>query len=834
MPYFLGLLLAASESGNRRGTCFVFPDTRRIADTLAMLSSLSWLSREFEDLARSYALRELKRGQRVRIRPTEFVYEYDNFLEATEQYPERVRLKVQGKNEYRALHIGDVLRLEPTKRVKTKGQINTPLSFASQSDPLNTLLGIRTYGNTSILRNRVLYLTSKSGFERFLSSTECLRRNGTSGAAVTLAEALPWGTVKEDGTFSSSDSYQVEGEPLLAISQSVENIAEASFEGDPFSRLVLCDNSRSLARNLQACDEITESQKLIVIASHNDSEAIKTLGDRDFVVWHVSPEEMHLGGESLGGGKSNYFDKPLTAAKNYEELKLANIACRDEFVESAAENLLIASDGLKHSESDEEAKRCIGRLFSLLFSISDRCVPLDADEKIELHERLSEVKTSISKRKMYISDAVEAHVSDFCMTLSRLISSNTPGLRVGEKKGEVLLELLQKDNGYQKSLIVTRYSENVAPVQNWLQQQGVDAPVMWHRSSPEDETFDQIILTSWLNSERFGKLVKKYTSPRVSLLGYPFEKTWLRYYKARLSKERLDNRIGNDERSAISGIPEELFPALDTPVQKTPQIMEDDSRMPSIFEIERKILRRRKGTRPSIYSSPDDCESRYVGFVGEFYAHLTESREMPVVTSLLTGHEPSTGTVPERTVNELEIGDFVLFREGSDKDVVQLFAEESIGQKEYGRFRKLANVWREALLARGGSVRELHRLLKSYGLKKTESTVRSWLQNRRRIGPNTERDVQIIAIATRGTFSWSPDEIWEAISTIRNAHRSAGHQISAWLLEELSGERNLVADGGGGKIDLGFGELQIVEVEEIGTELEKYPASRVNRLLRER
>jgi len=836
LPGFLGLLLAAAESEDRRSCCFVFPNTSRVACTAATLSALSKLSHEFDDLAREYAQRKFEPGQRVIIRPAGCVYEYAGVLEAEGAWSKRFQLRVLGKGDRRTLPISDILRLEPTTRKSPKGQLTTPVQGNASTDPLDALIGgIQSWGNRSMLRNQVLYLGSKTGFEHFLSSTSLCRTYPgiTPGANTELSDVLPWGTVTEDGSLISSDQYQVEGEPLIAVSHSVENIAEASLARDPFSWVVLCNDPRSLIRNLQACDEIAESQKLIVVASHNDSEATETLKNRGFVVWHVSPEEMNLSRGTTIRSEFSFFSKPLAAARNYRDLKLAEVVCRDESVESVAENLQRASNDLRQPDSDEEAKRCLGRLFNVLFSLSDRCVPLDADEKIDLHDRLNEIRASISRRSNYISDQVEEHISESCVTLSRLISSNTHGLRVGEKKGEILLELLQTDNGHQRNLIVTRHAENAARLGAWLQLQGIDTPVICDRNLSKDELVDQIILTSWLNSERFGKLVKKYTSPCISLLGYPFEKVWLDYYRVRLSKERLSNPIDNGERSAISGIPEELFSVPDIPAEEAVQIVGDTSGKPSIFDIERKILRRRKGTKPSTYSSPDDCESRYVGFADDFYAHLTESREMPVVTALVTGRDPSPGVISERTVDELEVGDFVLFREGSAKGVVQLFAEESIGREEYGRLRKSANVWRGALLARGGSVRELHRLLKSYGLKKTEPTIRSWLQNRNRIGPFSEQDVQIIARATKGAFSDDPNRVWEAICRVRNEHRSAGHQISAWLLEELSGRRNLIADGGG-KVDLGFGELQIVEVEEIGTELEKYPAGKVNRLLRER
>lgn len=831
LPYFLGLLLAVAESPDRRGCCFVFPDASRIAYTSAILLAFSKLTREFDDLVREYAQRELEPGQRVRIWPTGHVYEYEGVLEAEGRWSKRFELL--GKDGLRTLPISDVLRLEPTTRKSPKGYLTTPLNRGLKPGTLDTLVGIQSWGNRSMLRNRILYLTSKSGFEKFLSSTIC------SGVGeddeVRLADALPWGTIDEDGNFFSSNTYQVEGEPLLAVSHAVENIAEASLRAEPFSTVVFADDPHNLVRNLQACDEITDSQKLIVVASHKDDETLATLEDRDFVMWQVSPEEMDLGHDAFGNVKSVFFSRTLNAARNYRKLKLDTLVCREETVESVASDLQRASDHLKLPDSDEETKRCLKEMFNILFSISDRCMPLETQEKIEFHERLAELRQTIERRSIWVPEEVTEHLLNACATLSKLISALKSGSQIGEQKGKVLLEFLQENAAYQdrQNIILTRYSRNVVPVRKWLLEKGMDVPVMWYKSLPDNQTFDTIIVLSWLNSDRFGKLVKRYAAPHVRLLSYPFEKKWISQFSSRFSRERSGKQTDSAEKSAVSGLPAELLPSSKTRVQAVPQATEQNIETSSIFEIERRIMRRRKGAKPGMYYGHDSCQSRYVGFAGEWYAYLTETREVPVVTSLVRdGGYSAPTTIPVRTISELAIGDFLLFREGSDRDVVQLFAEESIGSGEYAKQRTLTKIWRDALLSRGGSVSEIYRLLKSHGLKKTVFTVRSWLHNRNLIGPGEKKDIEIIASATREHFTANPEEVWKAIESIRTAHRRAGHTISRWLLEELAGKRDLVTDGGA-KIDLGFGRFWIVEIEEIGADQDEYPLGKVNHLLQE-
>jgi hypothetical protein len=180
-----------------------------VACTAATLLALSKLTREFDDLARDYAQRTFEPGQRVIVWPTGHVYRYAGIAPPRPEYAGRfIQLETLKGNNKRTIAIEDVLRLEPTTKTTKPGKVNTPLSNITQRSALDILLDIQSHGNTSMLRNRVLYLTSKSGFERFLSSTECSRCNGTVSNAVALAEALPWGTVKEDGTGNVFDAMR--------------------------------------------------------------------------------------------------------------------------------------------------------------------------------------------------------------------------------------------------------------------------------------------------------------------------------------------------------------------------------------------------------------------------------------------------------------------------------------------------------------------------------------------------------------------------------------------------------------------------------------------------
>lgn len=837
LPRFLGLLMAAAESPDHRGCCFVFPDASRVACTAATLLALSKLTREFDDLAREYARRKFEPGQRVIVRPTGHVYEYTGVWDLQDGYPDRFKLQVPGGGGARSLPVSEILRLEPTSRRRPKGQVATPLGRPGHSD-LDRLLEIAGYGNRALCRNRIMCLTSRTGFEAFVENTElCRPRAGATngaGSGGKLHDILPWGSIREDGSLALEDHYQAGGEPLLAVTNYVENVAEASALAESFSRVVFADGPERLVRNLQACDEITDSQKLIVVANHGSDEALSALEERDFRVWRVAPEEMELGRDTREEARSVFFGRAFDAASNYQRLKLDGTNCRDEQLEAVAEDLAQVGGCLNRSEDDEEIKRCLQGLFHLLFRISDRCAPLEAQERMEILGRIGALEQDVERRAIFVPQEVTSRLHNACTTLRKLVSERTTNPWIGKSKGESLLGVLRTNGGSarRRTLIVTRYPQSVDPARLWLQERGVHDPVVWYQHFPEAETFDIIVVLSWLNSERFGKLVRQYAAPEVRLLSYPFEQRWLRQFNSRLSRERISGQPDRAEKSQLLGLPEDLFA---TSQSRTPDHSQTDT-LPqasdpfSIFDIERKIMRRRKGALPAARSTQETCPTRYVGFVGQTYAYLTENHEVPVITNLIRISDSAPSVVPTRTVNTLEIGDFLLFREGSDRDVVRLFAEEMIGPDLYAEQRTLAASWRKALLSLRGDAGEVHRLLRSYGVRKKKSTIRNWLVNKNVIGPWKRDDLDAMAEAMKEYFAESPEEVWEAIENIRAAHRRAGHRISQWLLAELAGKKNLVADGAA-RVELDFGQFWIVEVEQVGNDLEQYPAGRVNRLL---
>lgn len=77
IPWFFGFLLAAANNPNPGGCCFVLDISTGTTAIAALLTALSRLKADFPGLVQNYARHAFTLGQRVRVLPSDAVFEYD-------------------------------------------------------------------------------------------------------------------------------------------------------------------------------------------------------------------------------------------------------------------------------------------------------------------------------------------------------------------------------------------------------------------------------------------------------------------------------------------------------------------------------------------------------------------------------------------------------------------------------------------------------------------------------------------------------------------------------------------------------------------------------------
>ena len=345
---------------------------------------------------------------------------------------------------------------------------------------------------------------------------------------------------------------------------------------------------------------------------------------------------------------------------------------------------------------------------------------------------------------------------------------------------------------------------------------------------PEDE-WDGIILLTWPGRRRFTRLRNLAVTRDIRVLTYPFERMWLSSHQAREHTLMSANRMEAGDRARILGVEPDLLPTTRSTEPPTPaDYVSPDQPM---LDFERRFSRRRSSRPSSAVGGDDVRRARLVEFYGGCYTLLTEWSQLHVLNELMDDSHGDGRRLRTVTASDLSIDDFVLFRAGGGKEFIRVLAEDALGVEEYERVRAIAERWKSSLRRLGSTPTSVQRSLNRYGLQRTLPTIAGWMGNPDLIGPGNEDDIEIIGRAADDSeLLETLRSVSDAISKIRGAHIGAGSHLTQLILGEVHGHSGQLNDQPV-RLDLGYGQAWVVQVEDVDSRQREYPADQINRLL---
>ena len=815
VPWFLGFILAAAAKPGPGACCFVLNKTAGTTVIVSILAAMMRFQSDFPRLAKDYAKTALIQGQRVKVKPGNLVYEYAGLWE---DMPGFFRLKVLGEDAWRSVPLTDVLRLEPTDRERPKGTCGPDLGKPERS-LLDHLLDVTTSGNNSVIRNTVLVNMSQSEFARIVEAITLAPDDLLEFP--NLSDFLPWGAIGHDGALKTNDHYQVIGEPLIAATSVPEDLALACSVEECAQKVVFSDGARKLARDLQAFDDISARQRLVILASPNENEALDLLRNRECPIWHMSAEEILVGELSTDARPRNSFvGATIRAADVHQRCKVRIVECQDDLLQSVALSLEKVAQLIRHNEDANEADELLHWLYRLLLECSESCFGVPEDVSGELRE----VRECMEKHAMWLERPVAGELQQAIVGLEHAATSG-----VGEGKADKLLDTLSGCNG--EWSVVTRVPKTAERLREALKDFGASVPVVSIEEITAEHEYCGIVLPAWPNGRRFTRLKTLSVTPEICVLVYPFESKWVLRHQKREHEHIQRNRMDAESRSSILGIEPSFFAGLDKGGEESESPPEIDVPLDlPIFEVEARVSRRH-AIRPATSANGEESrEAQFIRFFGGCYAILTEWVRLPVLNEAINAAHKDEAKIRHIMVPQLSIGDFVLFREGRDIELTRLIAEDILGIDKYCEIRNIASRWKSSLLCLGSDPATVQQRLAAHGFDRTHTTIAGWLGNPDRIGPAHDEDIETIAKIAEDTELLSMvDEVRKAISDIRGAHIQAGKQLTELILGELHGRLNTLGDEPV-LLDLDYGQAWIIQVESVDAELRKYASNQVNRL----
>jgi hypothetical protein len=811
---FMGILLAAMEQSPRSPFCFVFPRKSSMAPLSATLYALGKFALDFPRLAEEYARRGFDVGNRVKLAPQEKVFVFDGVWPGHETNF-RLRLYNDKWNTRFNLPVSEILRIEPTERKIPKGREEDIRESRKPAPPsvLDRLIGTRTYGNPSLMRNYLLYLGGRTDLEEFSS-----RFSLTNGdACETIHDLIRPGEISESGEIRRHDQYQAAGEPLMAVSSRLDFVAAACVKAPERSLVVVVDGARRFT-DLAQFDAIARTQNLIIVAESEEDEKLQHLHNRGCDFWRFSLADLELGGEHKGSGST--FTPVFRAARNEAAFSATVTPCHNADLEEASRYLQAAQAGLNETEGDE-THAVIRRLYALLMHCAVLIAPPGDEERRDLRQRASTILLDAGDRALWLPDSVAMPLNDASAKVIRAIEDPALGVSKGDMLGTLLADMADR-----RVAIVARSAASRRSIEGWLASRQLNIPVHSAASLADGSFFDFLVCTAWPGKQSFQLLHQLFASPGIGLLAYSFESEWLTLFERRRHQQRSALvGITASAKSVLLGLPDGTF--------QTAEVIQHiggaaAAAPTTVIDFEDQMTR--KGAIPVGAVGEETAPATLVAFAGDAYTFLTDTFKVPVLSDLLAGGT-SGNRIQRKRLSDLRAGDLLVFREPGRRDVIQSLADAELGTKALV-IRERAARWHNALRHCGLDEDQLMRELEGVKCTRTLQTVRGWLADDSIIGPQTKEDLEAIAYAVADPHLLEQvSDIWEAVHTLKGEHLRAGIRLSRILLEKLPGRLHEIQEGRT-RIDIdNTTSAWIVQVEHISEAIKILPRSYVNVLL---
>jgi len=820
LPIAIALALSAIET-TKQPLCFVLPRCGDFARHVAVCAALAHIRQK---AAAEFDAGKFTPGERVRIHPAGRIFIYDGLREDD---PERFWLREL--NVWRRLDfpITALARLESTTRTHPMGRLEQAGELRQPpTASIDRILGLATQGNLGPFGTALLLLDSRSGFSECVDNI-FFARDGDPKTATVASTLLPLGEARFD--FETREPWLArwgEGSdaapPLMAICPAAEQLA-AFCRARPLGSELVLANGASLLRTPQHYHDICDSQRLVVFASHDETEALEWLAQTGCEFWQLGAAELREGVEG------SVFQPIARAAANYDALTQIELTeCSDDGLEQSA-SLLISAERAANPEEDTPSARVIGRGWQLLNEAASWIAPPPAPAAQFFLQRIDELRTSIRRDAAFIAAPVRQMLVDFAERVGASVSVSGS---VGRGKGKALMACLDSELQAGKSIAIAARNEAAAITLETMVRSLPNAggvSVFPIRALPDGKDFDILLVASWPGGEVLRRAASKLIAPRIRLVGYAFERSWAQHARKRLLPRPVLPEMTAEKKAVIAfGAQTRLrWPERET----APRLPEP---RPEDFDVWRweTTLRR---TRPAGATRVGEVigetvPARYVRFVGDCFAFMMEAHSLPIVTSLLSGTMPKGGKLPEKCVGEWRAGELVVFPESGDRNLVREVADRLLGDRA-GQLRNIAKIWRDALERCRLSPAEFYRRARKEGCQRNPATIRNWFSNPIQIGIDDENDLKRIAVVTGDEpLRLAHDRVVAAAKEIWSAHLSAGMRLRDELKKQLPEKLSELHETAT-RVDLEeLGAAWIVMVEEIASEAEPRARNEANRL----
>jgi hypothetical protein len=669
------------------------------------------------------------------------------------------------------------------------------------------LLNITTYGNKEFIKNKIC-LVSK--FKSFDDSIERITMNLAS-----LPEYFEEGKIDENGAVEINS-------PLL-ISNNLSNLALYVTLSTSVSKIIIDGFATIQERSTDFSDIDVKNIPTILITDLSEIESFETIGNYGFEFFNFTKENLKF---DLPANHSPFhsFDKKL---RKYISFNLLKEICENTELEATTHKI----HSIEKDESNNDLNSLKISLIQLTNLVSRIVHEPSADEIAHYNSKISSIETLFNRCKMWLGDSHKP-IEESILLLKSIIEKFKSASSEKCARLKVLINTSQYD------YIVCPTEEEAKALNDFLQTSSyIHRPQVISVADVNDNLLSnkplKAILTGWAKSNNINRILSSFLFSELTVLFYQFEN---KYYN---SLQRRNRKYSENIKATINskGIRleiETLKPKGFDDLYSSDEVVEATSA--SSFDILDFELRL-DNAQYSRYSAKgnliDSIKAKRIDFENDSFIYSTESHKFLVINELIEMKD-AKANLHRRRIEALKTGDVIALI-NTDRDILVDLVEKNTNTKELASVKEWTELWKNLLKeyysSIGNDFKILIANLRKNDCQKHEVTIKAWLQDENRIGPDDDADLICIALLTNSNL------LNDNIHTVREAIRKmTGWRMKAsdLITDKIKSQIHKFADSTviNKKILVeGLGSVNVLKVIEVSNIWENIDVRYVNRLL---
>lgn len=704
------------------------------------------------------------------------------------------------------IKFSDVLKLQkaPTNR-KSLSSLKLVKSAlpSNKTTPLENLLGIHTRGNKEFIRSKICLVCKYVEFEK---SNKHIILN-----SFPLTEYIHPEKIKNDGT--------TDGIHPLLLANNLSILALHLIQ-NPISTIIIDGFASILERGTDFSDIDVKNIPTILITDLSEIESFEHIGNYGFEFFNFTKENLNIDNYS-DNSPFQSFNKKLN---KYTTINIAKEICQNTNLEIIVHKI----HSIERDESNHDLNTLKIYLIQLTNIVSRICHIPSADEISDLNHKMNNLEVLFQKSKIWLGDS-QKPIEEINSLLKSVIDEF---ITQPSEKCIKLKTILDQQN---YSYIICPTADEAQALKNSLSRNLHNTKVISIADVNESMLTDQpvkAIITGWAKSKNINKILSSFLFSELIILFYQFEN---KYYNS-LQRRNKKNIESVKPTITYNGVPaeissnkgfDELYSVnelIEINIEDRFDIMEFELKLDNIQHIKYKAT----------INTADSVKATQINFeIESVIYYASESHKLLVVNDLIENHKESARYFRKK-VEALKAGDIIALI-NTDRDILAEIVEKNTVREDLAEVKQWTDLWKNLLkeyfITIDRDFKKLINDLRKYDCLKHEVTIKNWLLDDNRIGPDDDSDLISIALLTNS------DLLNDNISIVRKAiGKMTGWRMKAadTIIKKIKSKIHEFTDSSIVNRTIlleELGNLTVLRITEVSEKPENVDGRYVNRLL---